>query len=64
MIEQVIGKSLEYVLTHWLHLPNHHGGIHDMDMWYFKVNARMDSIDVVMGIDSWFYLVEIIYCIM
>jgi hypothetical protein len=55
MIEQVIGKSLDDVLRHWLDLPTHHGGIHDIDMWYSGVNARMHCVDVAMGIGTLVY---------
>jgi hypothetical protein len=52
MIGQVIGEKLDDVRRHWLDLPSHHGGIHDMDMWYFGVNGRMRCVDVAMGIDT------------
>jgi hypothetical protein len=55
MIKQVIGKSLDDVLRHWLDLPTHHGGIHDIDMWYSGVNARMHCIDVAMSIGTLVY---------
>ena len=56
MIEQVIRKSLDDLLRHWLDLPTHHGGIHDMDMWYSRVNARMHYVDMAMGIDTLVFL--------
>jgi hypothetical protein len=40
------------VLTRWLDLPTHHGGIHDMDMWYFEANERMNCVDMAMGIGA------------
>jgi hypothetical protein len=52
MIEQVIGKSLNGFLRHWLNCPTHHGGIHDMGMWYSRVNASMHCVDVAMGIGT------------
>ena len=41
---------MDDVLNHWLDLPSHHGGIHDMFMWYYVVNAWMHCVDVTMGI--------------
>jgi hypothetical protein len=46
------GNSLDDVLRHCLHLPTHHGRIHDMDIWYFGVNARMHWVNVAMGIGT------------
>jgi hypothetical protein len=33
-------------------LSNSHGGIHDIDIWYSRVNARMHCVDVAMGIGT------------
>jgi hypothetical protein len=35
-----IGKSSDDVLRRWPDLPTHHGGVHDIVMWYYVVNAR------------------------
>jgi hypothetical protein len=40
------------VLRHWSDLPSHHGGMHDIIMWYYAVNAGMHCVDVAMGIDT------------
>jgi hypothetical protein len=40
------------VLNHCLYLPSHHGGIHDIVMWYYVVNAWMHCVDVTMGIGT------------
>jgi hypothetical protein len=40
------------VLNHWPDLPTHHGGIHDIVMWYYVVNAWMHCVDVTMGIGT------------
>ena len=50
-----MGKILDDVLRNWLDLPTHHGGIHDKDMWYSRVNERMHYVDVVMGIGTSIY---------
>jgi hypothetical protein len=47
-----VGNILDDELRNWLYLPTHHDGIHDIDMWYFRVNARMHCVDVAMGIDT------------
>jgi hypothetical protein len=47
-----MGKSLDNVLRHWPDLPTHHGGIHDMNIWYSRVNARMHCVDVAMIIGT------------
>jgi hypothetical protein len=44
-----MGKSLDDALRHEIDLPTHHGGIHDIDMWYSIVNARIPCVDVSMG---------------
>jgi hypothetical protein len=31
---------------------NSHGGIYDMDLWYYRINARMHWVDVDMIIDT------------
>jgi hypothetical protein len=41
MVKQVIGKCLDDVLRHWLDLPIHHGGMHDLEKWYSEINVRM-----------------------
>jgi hypothetical protein len=40
------------VLIRWLDLPTHHGGMHDIVMWYYVVNAWMHSVDVARGIGT------------
>jgi hypothetical protein len=55
MVKQVIKKSLDDVSRHWIDLPTHHGGIHDIDMWYSRINARMHCRDATMSIDTLVY---------
>jgi hypothetical protein len=43
---------------------NSHGGIHDMDIWYFGVNARMHCVDVAMGIGTLVLFMVKFDCIM
>ena len=43
---------MDDVLNRWLDLPTHHGGRHDIVMWYYVVNAWMDCVDVTMGIGT------------
>jgi hypothetical protein len=52
MIKKVIGKSLDNALRCGIHLPIHHGGIHDMDIWYYRFNVRIHCLDVAMGIGT------------
>jgi hypothetical protein len=40
------------VLSHWPDLPTHHGGMHDIVMWYYVANAWMHCVDVAMGIGT------------
>jgi hypothetical protein len=40
------------VLRHWPYLPTHHGGMHDIVMWYYVVNAWVHCVVVAMGIDT------------
>jgi hypothetical protein len=40
------------VLNRWPNLPTHHGGIHDIFMWYYVVHAWMHCVYVVMDIDT------------
>jgi hypothetical protein len=40
------------VLNRWIDLPTHHGGIHDIVMWYYVVYAWMNYVDVTMGIGT------------
>jgi hypothetical protein len=40
------------VLNRWPDLPTHHGGIHDIVMWYYVFNAWMHCVDVTMGIGT------------
>jgi hypothetical protein len=46
------------VLSHWPKLPTHCGGMHDIVMWYYVVNAWMHFVDVAMGIGA---LIIILY---
>ena len=43
---------MDDVLNCWSDLPTHHGGIHDIFMWYYVVNAWMHCVDVTMGIGT------------
>ena len=43
---------MDDVLNHWPYLPTHNGGIHDIFLWYYVVNAWMHCVDVTMGIDT------------
>jgi hypothetical protein len=52
MIEKVIGEELDDELKCCVYLPTHHGGIHDMDIWYSRVNVRMYCVDVAMIVDT------------
>jgi hypothetical protein len=52
MTKKVIRKSLDDLMRHFIDLPTHHGGIHDMDMWYSEVNARIHYGYVAMGIGN------------
>jgi hypothetical protein len=38
------------VLSRFQDLSTHHGGMHDIVMWYYVVNAWMHCVDVAMGI--------------
>jgi hypothetical protein len=40
------------VLRCWPDLPTHHGGMHDIVMWYCVFNAGMHCVYVVMGIGT------------
>jgi hypothetical protein len=40
------------VLRHWPNLPTKLGGMHDIFMWYYVVNARMLYVNMAMGIDT------------
>jgi hypothetical protein len=40
------------VLSHCLDLRTHHGGMHDIVIWYYVVNAQMHCVDVAMGIGT------------
>jgi hypothetical protein len=46
----------------WQDLPTHHGGMHDIFMWYCVVNAGMHCIDVTMGIDTLISISLVIIC--
>jgi hypothetical protein len=37
------------VSTRWPDLPTHHGGMHDIVMWYCVFNEGMHCVDVAMG---------------
>ena len=43
---------MDDVLNRWPDLPTHRGGIHDIVMWYYVVNAHMHCVDVTMGIGT------------
>ena len=43
---------MDDVLSRWLDLPTHHGGMHDIVMWYYVVNAWMHCVVVAMGIGT------------
>jgi hypothetical protein len=53
---------LDDVLRHWPDLPTHHGGMHDIVMWYYVVNARMHCVDVAMGIGTLIVILLVIIC--
>jgi hypothetical protein len=38
---------LDNVLRHGIDLPTQHGGKHDMNIWYYGINATMHCVDVV-----------------
>ena len=42
---------MDDALSRWP-VPTHHGGIHDIVMWYYVVNAWMHYVDVTMGIGT------------
>jgi hypothetical protein len=52
MFGKVIREELDDELKCWLELPIHHGGIHNMDIWYSEVSARIYCVDVAMGIGT------------
>jgi hypothetical protein len=33
-----MGKIMDDELRCWIEIPTHHGGIHDMDIWYSIAN--------------------------
>ena len=41
MVMQVLGGWLDDALRHWLDLPNNHGGMHVMILWYSQTNERV-----------------------
>jgi len=44
-----MGKILNNVSRCWPNCPTHHGGTHDMNIWYYGVDARMHGVDVTMA---------------
>jgi hypothetical protein len=52
LIERIIGKKLDDVSRRWLDLPTHHGGIHELHMWYSRINGWMHCVGVAMGIGT------------
>jgi hypothetical protein len=52
MAKWVRGKNHDDVLRCWIDLTTHHGGIHDLHMLYYGVNARMHCVNVAMSIDT------------
>jgi len=52
MFGKVIGEDLDDGFRSWPYIPTHHGGIHDMDILYYGINARMHCVYVVMGIST------------
>jgi hypothetical protein len=61
--QEIFGKIWYDVLKHWLDLPTHHGRIHDIYMWYSKINTRMHCVDMAMYIGTSFYLLVMFDCI-
>jgi hypothetical protein len=49
------------VLRHWLDLPTH-GGMHDIDIWYYGVSVGMHYVDVAMGIGISILILLVIIC--
>ena len=43
---------MDDVLRRWLDIPTHRGGMHDIFIWYYVVNAWMHCVDVTMGIGT------------
>ena len=41
MVTHVLGRKMDDVLRHWLDLPNNHGGMHVMILWYSQTNERV-----------------------
>jgi hypothetical protein len=50
------------VSRHWPDLPVHHGGMHDIVMWYYGFNARMHYVDVAMGIGTLIFILIVTIC--
>jgi hypothetical protein len=57
-------KRLDDVLRQCLDLSTHHGGIHDIYMWYSEFHARMHCFYVAMSIGTLVYLLVMFDCIM
>jgi hypothetical protein len=53
-----MGKPSDNVIRSWLDLPTHHGGIHDMGIWYFGVNKKMCWVNVTMHIGILFLFMD------
>jgi hypothetical protein len=45
---EVFGRGIEA----WVIPSNSHGRIHDINIWYSRVNARMHCLDVAMIIGT------------
>jgi hypothetical protein len=43
---------VDEVLSRWPNLPAHHGGMNDIVMWYYVVNAWIRCVVVAMGIGT------------
>ena len=43
---------MDDVLRRWLDLTMHFGGMHDIVMWYYVVNAWMHCVALAMGIGT------------
>jgi hypothetical protein len=50
------------MLRRYRDLPNHCGGMHDIVMWYYVVNAMMHCIDVAMGFGTSIVILLVIIC--
>ena len=46
------GEEFGWCIEAWAIPSNSHGGIHDMNIWYFRINAMMHCVDVAMIIGT------------